>query len=378
MIRTVVHFVPSAEFGGTEQALLHLLAGLDRRRWRPVLFHYAEPGISPLLRGTKSLDIESQEVPRMLGKHPLITRLTNLIGKLRAERAAVFHAHLNHPLACKTGLMAATLARVPAIVATAQLFVELPLSRFVYARQRIIGSVVDRYIAVSQDVATRMSQTFSIPIEKIDIVHNAISLTPFDKPRVNNGLRAILQGSTGRPLVLTPARLDKQKGHCYLLEAAALVPEAIFVLAGEGPERANLEAQARQLGLGGRVVFLGHRDDIPDLLACCDLFVLPSLFEGLPLTILEAMAAHKPVIASAIAGNDEAIVSGKSGLLVPPKNPAALARAIRSVLSNPELAQRLAAAGRERVHQRFSAESMVQRVSQIYDDILSRKGAEWS
>src|SRR5262249_44896941 len=150
-------------------------------------------------------------------------------------------------------------------------------------------------------------------------------------------LRAALMGSTDRPIVLTAARLAEQKGLCYLLKAAALLPQAMFVLAGEGPERAVLEAQAAELGLNKRVLFLGHRHDVPDLLACCDLFVLPSLFEGLPLSILEAMAAKKPVIASAVGGNNEVIVHGETGLLVRPADPAALASAIQAILSDPDL-----------------------------------------
>jgi glycosyltransferase involved in cell wall biosynthesis len=165
--------------------------------------------------------------------------------------------------------------------------------------------------------------------------------------------------------------LAEQKGLCYLLKAAVLVPEAIFVLAGEGPGRASLEAQVRELGLNKRVLFLGYRQDVPDLLACCDLFVLPSLFEGLPLSILEAMAANKPVVASAVGGNDEAIVHGETGLLVPPANPTALAAAIQTVLSNSDLSRRLAAAGKARVHEHFSAEAMVRQVAHIYEEVLS-------
>jgi glycosyltransferase involved in cell wall biosynthesis len=370
MTRTVVHFLDSAEFGGTEQAVLHILAGLDRKHWEPVLFHHPGPGITPLLKGAQALNVKLRQVPRMQGKLSLVTRLPRFVREVRAEQPAVFHAHLNGPLACKDGLIAAALARVPAVVATAQLFVDLPLSRFIYAQQRFVATRVDRYIAVSHEVATRLGQTFRIPARKINVVHNGIPLASFNRP-VNAALRTALTGSTGRAIVLTTARLAEQKGLCYLLKAAALVPEAIFVLAGEGPERASLEAQVRELGLNKRVLFLGYRQDVPDLLACCDLFVLPSLFEGLPLSILEAMAANKPVVASAVGGNDEAIVHGETGLLVPPANPTALAAAIQMVLSNSDLSRRLAAAGKARVHEHFSAEAMVRQVAHIYEEVLS-------
>src|SRR5262249_21631089 len=162
--------------------------------------------------------------------------------------------------------------RVPAVVATAQLFVNLPLPRFVYAQQRFVATVVDRYIAVSHEVSARLRETFRIPAGKIQVVHNGVPLPPFNRP-ANTALRAALMGSTDRPIVLTAARMAEQKGLCYLLKAAALLPQAMFVLAGEGPERAVLEAQAAELGLNKRVLFLGHRHDVPDLLACCDLFV---------------------------------------------------------------------------------------------------------
>ena len=373
MIRTVAHYLESAEFGGTEQAVLHLLAGLDRRHWRPVLFHHPGPGITPLLKGAENLNVELRSVPRMQGKRSLVTRLPKFIRALRAEHPAIFHAHLHSPIACKDGFIAAALARIPAIVATAQLFVELPMSRFTYAQQQCVSRVVDRYLAVSQEVAMRLRQTFRIPPQKIDVVYNGIPLTPFTEP-ANTALRTTWTGCTEQPVVLTIARLHQQKGLRYLVEAAALVPQATFVLAGDGPERANLEAQAATLGLRSRVLFLGHRQDIADLLANCDLFVLPSLFEGLPLSILEAMAASKPVVASAIGGNDEAVIHGQTGLLVPPAQPAALATAIQAVLSDVTLGQRLAAAGRARVYEQFSAEAMVQRVTHVYEAILASRG----
>jgi glycosyltransferase involved in cell wall biosynthesis len=167
------------------------------------------------------------------------------------------------------------------------------------------------------------------------------------------------------------ARLEKQKGHQYLIEATAQVPEALFLFAGVGSEQTRLEAQAKALGVTDRIIFLGHREDIADLLASCDLFVLPSLFEGLPLSILEAMAACKPVVATAVDGNNEIVIDGQTGLLVPPADPGALAGAIRTVLSDPVLARRLAAGGKARVQQEFCAEKMVKSVMQVYEELVN-------
>ena len=136
--------------------------------------------------------------------------------------------------------------------------------------------------------------------------------------------------------------------------------------------RASLEAQARSLGVERRVRFLGHRDDISDLLADCDVFVLPSLYEGLPLSILEAMSAGKPVIATQIGGTDEAVIAGETGLLIPPADPAALAAAILTLLEDQPLAKRLASDGLARVEQEFSAIKMVQQVIDVYDELLEK------
>jgi glycosyltransferase involved in cell wall biosynthesis len=308
-------------------------------------------------------------VPRVSDAN-LAWRLPGLVRALGRDRPAVFHAHLNWPLACKFGLVAARIRRVPAIVGTVQLFVDALVNRSVRVQHRIVSAGVDRYIAVSEEVARRMAAGFGIAREKLRVIHNGIDPDPFGglpDPR----LRASLAGDPHRPLVLTLARLDRQKGLETLLEAARLVPEAAFAVAGDGPERGALEARAGDLGLADRVRFLGHRRDVPRLLDSCDVFVLPSLFEGLPLAVLEAMAAGKPVVASRIGGTDEAVLDGVTGLLVSPSDPAALADAIRTILSDPERARRLGAGGRSRLHAAFSARQMVRAVEATYDELLA-------
>jgi glycosyltransferase involved in cell wall biosynthesis len=371
VIRTVVHFVDSDTFGGNEQSLLHLLLGLDRERWRTVLLHHPGPGLAQLVENAATAGVRTRAVPRVTDGN-VAWRLPAFVSALAAERPAVFHAHLNWPLACKFGLLAARVRRVPAIVATAQLFVEALMNRSVRFQLRVVSAGVHRYLAVSGDVARRLEASFGIPARKLRVVHNGIDPAPFERPP-DRGLLATLSDGAREPVVLTVARLSPQKGLDTLLAAARDVPDARFVIVGNGPERPALESQAQALGVSGRVSFLGHRRDVPDLLHACDLFVLPSLFEGLPLAVLEAMAAAKPVIASRIGGTDEAVVEGVTGLLVPPSDPAALAQAIRTVLSDPALAGRLGAAGRARLHAEFSAQRMVHAVEATYDDLLAAK-----
>jgi glycosyltransferase involved in cell wall biosynthesis len=368
-VNTVVHFVDSKAFGGTEKIILIMLAGLNRERWRSVLFHHPEPGLEPLLEGARRIGgVELRALPRLQRAH-FPSSMVQLHRALHAEQPAVFHAHLNWPFACKGGLAAAALARIPAVLATVQTFASLPRSS-VTRTQRIVWIGVDRFLAVSEWVARGLRHVAKIPSRKIRVVRNGIPLANYDHP-VGKALRETLLGDSRRPIVLTAARLHEQKGHRYLLEAATMVPDAAFVFAGEGPLRAKLEMRARALGLNDRVILLGHRKDIPDLLAACDVFVLPSLFEGYPLAVMEAAAAGRPIVATAVGGTDEAIRCGQTGLLVPPANPRALADAIRRLLADPALAARLAHAAKAHALQEFSAEAMCQRTVAVYEEVLA-------
>jgi glycosyltransferase involved in cell wall biosynthesis len=362
----VVHYVDSNVFGGSEEAALHLMASLERARWEPVLLHHSDPGMARLADGAGGLGIRTISVPR---GGPRGAGVLHLWRALRAERPAIFHAHLSWPLACRSGVLAAWLARVPAILGTAHLYTELRDTR----RPPLMLRPFRRIIAVSEEVRIRYAEELGVPARKLAVVHNGINVPPVVRPP-DSALRAELV--RGRPdyVVLTPARLHEQKGHAFLLAAAVEVPDATFVLAGDGPLRAQLEAQARELGVAQRCLFLGQRPDVPELLAVADLLVLPSLWEGLPVSVLEAMAAQRPVIATAIGGTDEAVTHEADGLLVPPRDPASLAAAIRRLRRDPALAHRLAAAGRRRVERDFSSGVMGRNVMRIYGEVMRETG----
>ncbi len=247
---------------------------------------------------------------------------------------------------------------------------EFELERSSRLQLRLLASGVDRYIAVSRDVADELAERFGWPAAKIEVGYNAVEIDRFGDPPPP-GLREQIGGDSARPLVLTPARLDEQKGHPVLLRAAAELPGVDFVLAGEGPERPALEALAAELGIAERVHFLGYRDDIPQLLAACDVFALPSLYEGSSLAVLEAMAARRPVVSSAIGGTDELIDDGGDGLLVAPGDAAGLTSALRRLLSDPELRKAFAQRARERVERDFTPTAMTQRVEAIYGELLA-------
>jgi glycosyltransferase involved in cell wall biosynthesis len=285
----------------------------------------------------------------------------------------VFHAHLPYQFSARHALVAAAAARIEGVVATLQLFADTPAAVRLDLRQRILARCAGRYIAVSAHVAERGRDRLGWPPERVRVISNAIEVERFSHVQPDSRLRDELAGAPDSRIVLVPARLVEQKGHRHLLEAAGDVPStAVFVLAGEGPEREPLQGYARELGVEDRVRFLGRRKDMPELLAVSDLVVLPSLYEGLPLSVLEAMGARRPVIATDIGGTNEAIVDGVTGLLVPPANPIALAAAVRRLLDDPGLAAVLADAGWRRVAERFTAATMAARVTSTYDELLER------
>lgn len=358
---TVVHFTDATEFGGAERMILTLMAGLRAYRWRPVLVHHAEPGIARLIDAATALGVDTWALPPISGDGRVVAAL-HFSRQLRRRAPALFHAHLSSPSACRYGLLAARLAGLP-VVATVQLYVPVRGRRAVYP-QRLLSLTVDRYIAVSRDVAQRMRPLCVDARRKIRVVYNGVPIEQFD-----GTCSARLREAGSRATVLAVARLHPQKGLRYLLSAATLLPKARFVVAGDGPERKELEDEARALRLGERFEFLGHRDDVPALLHAADVFVLPSLYEGLPVSVLEAMAAGTPVVATAVGGTDEAVVHGESGILVPPRDPAALAGAIRDVLSDAALARRLIAGGKARVRGNFSAEAVARGVCEVYEEL---------
>lgn len=370
MARSVFYFTDSTTFGGAEQALLTLAAGLDRRAWEATLIYHPAPAIAALVEGARKLGLAVRPVAPMPLGLAGARRMPAFARELVRARPTVFHAHLSWPLAAKFALAGAVVARVPAVVATVHLFPDIRVDASNRLQLRLLGSRIDRVIAVSPEVGRRLRSGFGWPDRTVEVIPNAVDAQAFNRP-ADPRVRLELAGGRDRPVVLTLARLHRQKGLPYLLEAATRVPDARFVLVGAGPERKALEARAGALGLGDRVAFLGHRPDVPALLGAADLVVLPSLYEGMPLALLEAMAAAKPVVASAIPGNDEAIRDGETGLLVPPRDPDALAAAIRTLLGDPRRAGRLGAAARARVEERFSLASMVGRVTGIYEEVLA-------
>ena len=239
------------------------------------------------------------------------------------------------------------------------------------AELRILTPRMDRLIAVSRSIVEKLHHEGrdGAPIE---LIHNGVDLQRYDHQGPCCTLREEYGLPAEGPIVGVVARLEPEKGHPTLLEAwplvLAAIPDATLLVVGEGSRREALEAMSHELGIAGRVVFTGRRDDVPAVTAALDVAVLPSYREALGLTILEAMALSRPVVASNVGGIPEMVEDGVTGLLVPPRDPESLAAAIVRLLRDHPLADMLARAGHDLVHERFCIELMVDAVERIYDE----------
>jgi glycosyltransferase involved in cell wall biosynthesis len=352
MARSVYYFTDSRQRGGAETALLLLLEHLDRTEWEPSLVYVPCEPLEPVAEEARRLGAEAHAVPNA----------RELVRLLRRGRPSVFHAHLSWPLAARKELAAAVAARVPAVVATYHLFPPGSFGRTASLQGRLLSLGVDRGVAVSEAVASALVERLGWPRRKLDVIRNGIPVEHF-QGAADPELRRELAGGTGDVLFLVTARLDPQEGIDVLARAAESVEGARFVIAGDGPERARLTGSER-------LRFLGYRDDVPALLAACDAFVLPSRFEGTPLSLLDAMAAGRAIVATAIAGVDELVVPDESALLVPPGDPDALADALKRIVAEPALRARLGGAAKQRAESLFTVEASTRRVARVYDELL--------
>ena len=300
-----------------------------------------------------------------------VTTLCDLLGLIRKKRVTLLHTHeffMN-----TIGLAASWLTGIP-LVATVHgknYYPDRLRRRLAY---RLVGKFAGQMVAVSDDVRDFLGQQVGIPKRRIRVVSNGV---PVDEKSSDERLATLREslGLNGHIRVVgTVGSLYPVKGHKFLIDAAVHVirrcPDVIFLIIGRGGLREELEAKAIGLGVAPYIRFLGHRDDVSDLLTLCDVFVLPSLSEGMPLALLEAMSAGIPPVATRVGGVGEAVEHGKTGLLVPPGDSHSLAESITKVLEDRTLAKRIGSSARQDVVSRFSVSRMVDDYKEIYSGLI--------
>lgn len=354
----VAHVTWGLGLGGLEQLLLELARHTDRQRFA---LHF----ISLSSRGVLGPEIERLGWPVTAleqgeGLRPgLILQLASLF---RGQRIEVVHTHNTRALVY--GGPAARLACVGRLIHTwhGQNLLASPREALLFR----LGSLLpDAVVAVSEDAARFMARQ-GVPARRLHTILNGVDTQRF----------AVTGPQRDGPLV-TVARLSPEKDLATLLRALAqarqTLPELTLEVAGAGPCLGELRELAHSLGLNSAVHFLGQVRDVPALLARARLFVLPSLTEGISLTLLEAQACGLPVVATKVGGNPEVVGDGETGLLVPPGNPAELAAAIVRLAGAPEMAKAMGAAGRRRVEQRFDVGRMIANYEDLYYRNLRRR-----
>jgi L-malate glycosyltransferase len=374
----VLYIITTLDIGGTETQLVELLTRLDRRRFDPVVCCLSGGG--PLIR-----TLEAQGIPvEVIGfrgfcflHHPLrvLHELYRLIRFFRQVRPVIVHGLLFW--AYILGTYAARLTGVPLVITGRRSLgffkAENPYYLFV---ERVANRMSSLIVANAEAVRADAIRQEGLSAGKTRVVYNGVNLARFPlhtDPRRREDLGLATDGK----VIGVVANLIYYKGHRHFLEACRTIkehePSFQAVLIGEGPCRPDLEQRVRDLGLDRTVRFLGSRGDVAAILPLVDLAVLPSLSEGFPNAVLEAMAAGRAVVASRVGGIPEVVLDGETGLLVPAGDPAALASAILSLLADPLRAARMGQAGRARVEAMFSLDRMVQETEAVYDELLAGK-----
>jgi len=376
-----LHFTNSRVRGGAEEHILTLLRNLDRREFR--LYLVCPEECAEQLHRDVPADVRVIRMSFQSTHHLRVAiRFARLLRNLKID---ILHSHLF------TASLAASpvgwASRVPVIVETPHVREAWRhgVLRKSHLIDRVAGRFVNRFIAVSNANARYLIEGKKLPAKKVSVIHNGCDLRKFHPVAT---IPAETNGRAGRPekgpVLLVIGRLEPQKSHWSCIEAFRLVlgefPNARLIFIGDGSLRRTLEQMASELELDGSVRFAGHQPNVHEWLAMCDVSILPSLYEGLPLAAIESLAAERPLVATNVDGTPEVVVDGKTGLLVPPGDPQKLATAILRLLREPELGRRLARAGREWVATRFSQEQQIQKTQELYlrewDLAAAKSGAE--
>ncbi len=370
----VLHVLRATGVAGAERHVLALLAGLrasglDAQLALLTARQTPTPGLEAQLRDS---GIPFHSFP-MRG-HVDVTLTGRLRALTREGKPPIVHTHLFH--ADLYGALAARLERVPTLVSSRHNDNAFRRRQPWRALNAQLWRMADAGIAISQAVADFAVEVEGAPRDKLRVIHYGLqqnALSDVDRQRSRRDLRCDLGLDDTQPVVVMACRLVEQKGVSDALQAFAGTradfPQARLLIAGDGPLRDRLQDEAVQAGLTGSVRFLGWREDVPKLLAACDVFLMPSLWEGFGLVLLEAMAQGLPVVASRVSAIPEVVVDGETGLLAPAGDVPAICDALLALLRDPGMARRMGERGGHRLETCFGEARMVQETLALYREL---------
>lgn len=370
----VCHIFKITGVSGSENHLLTLASHLDYGQYRLTfcLLVEREPDLSAYVAALEAIGVEVVCFPIRADLDPLL--LWQLVRFLRAQKPDIVHTHLIH--GDLYGTLAARLAGVPFVVSSKHNDDVFRQRGFYAWLDCAMARYQNRIITISHHLKRFHVDVEGLPVDKIVTIHYGLDPNAFLQD-VGEGvdMRAELDIPADAPLVGVVGRLTEQKGHAYLLDAFVTVvqelPSARLLVVGDGELRSTLERQAARLGLYGSVAFIGRREDVPRIMMALDVLVMPSLWEGFGLVLLEAMAADKPVVASQVSAIPEIVADGETGLLVPPKDSEDLSRALLALLRDPTRAREMGRQGRQRLEQEFTMARMVEQTQGVYEGLAT-------
>ena len=362
----------SAVRGGVEEVVVGLLQRLDPSEFR-LSIAAPPPLLDALAPDLTHVSLDALAVKAESWTH--LRHLDRLAAFMRRLRPDVVNPHLFRSTA-----VAAPLARASGVRGVVETYHgreawRRGALRGRFVADRLVARLVTRVIAVSRGAADFLVHGKGYPAHKVVVIPNGRDLTRFAAGQDRDAVRKELGLDRDASVVAVVGRLETQKGHVYLLDAwpevVAAHPDARLVLVGDGSLRDALAAQARERGVADSVLFTGFRADVPRILDAIDVLALPSLHEGMPLTVIEAAAAGRPVVATAVDGTPEVVLEGRTGALVPPADPPALARALRALLDDPDAIVRMGREASRWARERFDIDTHVQATAHVYREVAA-------
>lgn len=365
--KKLMFLIWALDVGGSERLLVKLVQQIPKDRYDITVVCLFWKGVWADELETKGIKVVS--MGKRKGFDPWI--LPRLISLMRREKPDLVNTHLW--TADLWGRLSAVLAGVKHIVVTEQ-NVDVWKRWYNKIIDRVLFRWTDYVICVSDGVVGFYHKELGVPHRKMRMIPNAIDITPFDRPECAD-FRLVL-GRGGEYIFTCAARLHAQKAHEVLFESVELlclkgVTGFRVNLVGDGERRRELEGLVRAKKLEDRIAFLGLRQDIPAILSQSDAFVLSSDYEGMPLAILEAMAARLPVVATAVGGVPQLVMDGETGYLVPPRQPQALADAMAALLRDKECGRKMGLAGRKIIEERYLISAITEQTLALFEQCFS-------